>query len=283
MISQLRRLVSLFPHFAGPQWLPIALGIGGALLGGLGAAGQPKNISNTSTQTFDPVTQQFRDSILGATQAAAGGPVPPHIQQALSQLQGYGSAGALGASALGGNQSAIQSLMNPYQSQVIGQTGQYFNRLRDQATLDTNDMATRAQAFGGSRHGVALGRALGDLYSQEGQTVAGLHQQGYNDAMNRAQASAGLGLSAFQQLPGYSNMADPNMRALGIWQQGMQGLPVGGTVTNTGPNPNKQNPFIAAAGGAISGYTLGGGRLPGFSTGNANAGSIWNWGGGQNG
>jgi hypothetical protein len=85
------------------------------------------------------------------------------------------------------------------------------------------------------------------------------------------------------QIPGFSNMADPNMRNMSIWQQALQGSPVGQTVTSSQPNPNKQNPWLAAAGGALSGFTLGGGRLPGMGGPASNTGSIWNWGGGQNG
>jgi hypothetical protein len=166
---------------------------------------------------------------------------------------------------------------------VIDQTGQHFNRLRDQAGLDVNDMATRARAFGGSRHGVALGKTLGSLYSQEGQTVAGLQHAGFQDAMQRAQFALGQGMSALGQIPAFSNMNDPNMRAMSIWQQGMQGLPLG--TTSSAPNPNKQNPWVAGLGGAITGATLGGAKLPGFGGGGASAGSgsIWNWGGGING
>jgi hypothetical protein len=279
VIRELRRFAGLIPYFAAPQGglAAGALALGGGLLGYFGAKNQPKTLTSTNTTTYDPTTNAFRNNILNSTQAAAAGGIPPAIQQALSQYGGLAGLGLQGQAALGGDQSALGGFLNPYNQNVVNATGSYFDKLRSDAAQNINARAAAAGAFGGSRQGVALGRTFGDLYSQQGQTVAGLQQQGFENAMQRAQAAAQGGFNAAGQLSALGNWTDPNLRALSIWQQGLQGLPLGTTQTITNPNPNKQNPWLAAAGGALAGFQAGGGG--GKGGGGSPAGSIWSWGG----
>ncbi len=114
------------------------------------------------------------------------------------QFQPYAHAGRLGARALGGDSSAAQQFMNPYQQQVLNSVGGDFDRLRSQASMQSNQAATQAGAFGGSRHGVMEGARLGELDSSQASTMAQLRQGGFNDAMGRAGQAANLGFGAGQ-------------------------------------------------------------------------------------
>lgn len=86
----------------------------------------------------------------------------------------------------------INQFMNPYTSMVTGQAMQDLNRQRQMAINDTGAAATRAGAFGGSRHGVA--EALTNTgYAQQGANMFGnLQQQGFNTALSAAQNQQGI-------------------------------------------------------------------------------------------
>ncbi len=114
------------------------------------------------------------------------------------QFQPYAQAGQMGARALGGDSSAAQQFMNPYQQQVLNSVGGDYDRLRSQASMQSNQAATQAGAFGGSRHGVTEGARLGELDSAQASTMAQLRQGGFNEAMGRAGQAANLGFGAGQ-------------------------------------------------------------------------------------
>ena len=95
------------------------------------------------------------------------------------------------------NQLATTSLapyMNPYTSQVID--AQQADILRG-ANIGLDQLGTQAQhanAFGGSRHGIAMsemGRGVADMM---GQQSAGLRQAGYQNAQNAAMQDIGLNM-----------------------------------------------------------------------------------------
>lgn len=108
----------------------------------------------------------------------------------------YAATGAVGARALGGDAAATQSLMNPYQQQVLDAVGADFNKQRALAHTQANQAATQAGAFGGDRHAVMEGARLGELDSAQLATMANLRQTGFNDAMGRAGQAANLGFGA---------------------------------------------------------------------------------------
>lgn len=124
-------------------------------------------------------------------------------QHALSSLGGIG--GQQFAPTAGQVNNLTGELMNPYMSQVVGGVGQQFDQLRGQAAQQTNQQATAAGAFGGSRHGVATGQRMAELdraqTQQVGQLLAGGHQQAQAAALPLAaqQAMAPAQAAAFQQ------------------------------------------------------------------------------------
>ncbi len=110
----------------------------------------------------------------------------------------YANAGANAARALGGDRGAIDSLMNPFQQNVIDALGSEYDQMRGKATMGTNAEATGAGAFGGSRHALLEGERLGALDRGQMSDVANLLNSNFNSTMDRAGQTANLGLGAQQ-------------------------------------------------------------------------------------
>jgi hypothetical protein len=130
-----------------------------------------------------------------------------------SRFNDYASTGRTGARALGGDQASINQLMNPYQQQVLDAVSADYDRQRARASVEASDAATKAGAFGGSRHGVMEGTRLGELDHSQLGTMAGLRAQGFEDTMARAGQAANLGFGAGEM--------DLQGRQLGQGERGM--------------------------------------------------------------
>lgn len=166
--------------------------------------------------------------------------VDPLTTQAIGGFQQAANAGTLGLNALSGDQGAINTLMNPFQQDVLNQVKSQYGDLANLATNNVNDQATAAGAFGGTRHGVAEGVALGQLNKDMGNQLAGLQYQGYTDALGRAGQLANLGMGAndaLNQLGEYQRQVamqqDPAMRQLQILQGLLAGNPIAMSQTTT--------------------------------------------------
>lgn len=195
--------------------------------------------TQTVTQTLDPATQKMQQQVYDAARQAAVAPpgVNPYTMQAAGIYQNAANFGMGGFNALAGDPAAIAKLMNPYQQEVVDATRAQYGTLMSDITNHINDEATQAGAFGGSRHGVAEGVALGNLGQAEAQTLAGLNYQGYTDAMQQAAQLANFGMGAtgqMAQLGDYIRSLDPSLQRLAILKQGMDGTPYGSTQTTTG-------------------------------------------------
>ena len=190
------------------------------------------------TLQFDPTTGQLTS--VGSGDGIAG--YQPFLTQAATDLNAASAAAAAGqgagAGALGQATTAMdaaqqaafagqgagaqfmgpqayQQFMSPYQQEVIDTTRQELERQlqAQQAQLG----AGAGSAFGGGRFGVAQGELAAQGATGIAQTLAGLRQQGFQQAQQAAaQALAqqlGLGSAAQQQ-------AAAN---LGLFGQGLQG------------------------------------------------------------
>lgn len=131
-----------------------------------------------------PITPATRGSTTGATTGATtstttGG--APDVMQT--------SANLFNAAAAGPN---INQFMNPYTSSVADQAMQNLNRQQQMSINDIGAAASRAGAFGGSRHGVA--EALTNTgYAQQGANMyANLQNQGFTTALQAAQNQQGI-------------------------------------------------------------------------------------------
>ena len=166
----------------------------------------------------------------GQAQAAGG---PNVFSQASSALQrGIGMAGGAGAlpqvsfsqataptlnasSIPGvsvGNASRFMSqYMNPYTQDVIDRTQADIARQQEMGLNQLGAQATAARAFGGSRHGVAEGVAMGEYGRAMGDIAAQQRAQGFQTALGAAQQDVGNQLQAnlaAQQLRGQYAMAN---------------------------------------------------------------------------
>lgn len=158
-----------------------------------------KSKQKTTSGPGQERTQQSRDIYRAAQEA--GGQVPTSVQGALDFFSGQPGAG--------------QQFMNPYQQQVIDRMNEQFGVQNQMTTNMLNDQATRAGAFGGSRHGVAQGVALGENARNQGMQIAGLLNQGFEGAGERAMAAANLGMTA----------GNPALWRMNILKQGVAGQP----------------------------------------------------------
>lgn len=89
--------------------------------------------------------------------------------------------------------------MNPYQAQVLGQAEADINRQLQQQLGQIGAQATQAQAYGGSRQGVAEGMAREAAQRQQAQIAADLGYRGYSQALASAQQDIQNRLAAEQQ------------------------------------------------------------------------------------
>jgi hypothetical protein len=196
--------------FAAP-FASVIPGIGPIAAAGLGAAGGllggPGGTRATTETGIDPFLDPFRRDLLSRSQALAGQPFDP---------------------------ASIQPFMNPFQSGVEDATVADFARQRAQLGNSVDDLATKAGAFGGSRHAVLQARGLAEIGQNEASTLAGLRYSGFNDAMTRAMQYP------FQQLGFYGNV--------------LSGVPQSQSLTTnqreTGGGLNR------ALGGAVAGLSL---------------------------
>lgn len=117
----------------------------------------------------------------------AGAGNPQGVQQPQSPVAGnvmQTSANLFNQASAGPN---IGQFMNPYTSEVIGRTGMDMARQAEMQRNTLGAQASKAGAFGGSRHGVAEGTMMGDFGRSFGDIAAQQRQQGFNTALNAAQ------------------------------------------------------------------------------------------------
>lgn len=121
------------------------------------------------------------------------------------------------------------SYMNPFMNQVVGglakEAGQNYQMLNNAIGAE----ATRAGAFGGSRHGVAQGQMAADVQKDLNQQVGNLMYSGYNNAMSQASSDQQMRMNAANQLANLSNLGfgmgrtvNNDMLVQGAMQQALQ-------------------------------------------------------------
>ena len=153
----------------------------------------------------------------------------PYNQASQAQM------GAMGRTAQGLNETAAQGMgnyQNPYENQVVQQT------LRDVGSqaLNAQNMlgaqASAANAFGGSRHGIAESEMAKNYTQQMFDQANRMRQQGFNTALGASQADLSRQLGAAGQLAGMGAqsfnygqaLGDQQMRQGQMQQQAMQAL-----------------------------------------------------------
>jgi len=204
----------------------------------------------------------------------AGGPQAGGQPQNINTLaaQGIKGAGMGTAQAMGYQPQQVQAgqlantsmtpYMNPYTTEVIKANEADILRGANQGLDMLGAQATAANAFGGSRHGVAMGEMGRDVASQLAQSSANLRQQGYTQAQQAAQSDIGTqmqaqlanqqaGLQGAQQRLGASGqMADISNLGFGMGQTVTQNLAQQGAQQQA-----MQQALIDAAKQNFAGYT----------------------------
>lgn len=199
------------------------------------SVGKSKQKTSSSGRSGpDAATQAKVDEIYGAARAA-GSNIPAPVAGAQGYYTGAMGAGQTGLDALGGNAEAAARFMNPYQSQVLDQMTKQFGVQNQMTEKQMNDAATRAGAFGGSRHGVATGVALGENQRNQATQYAGLLNSGFEGAMSRAGQVAGMGFDAAGAGANLGMFAgSPDAYRLEMLRRGFAGMPYGQTYSGKG-------------------------------------------------
>lgn len=143
----------------------------------------------------------------GATPVAPGS-AAPNVYSTASNLYNQAAAGP-----------NINQFMNPYTGMVTATTLQDLERQRQMQTNDIGYNATRANAFGGSRHGVAEALTNEAFARQGANTFANLNQQGFNTALSAAQGQQGIDSALAQQGFNFGNTIGAQQTAQGQAQQ----------------------------------------------------------------
>ena len=190
---------------------------------------------NKGSSAVDPKTSDYMERVRqAATGAGQAGP-SPLVTGATSYYDSLMKNGNLGMGALSGDPNAASQLMNPYQQQVITATNAQWNNA-DQNTMNAVDQrATMAGSFGGSRHGVATGVALGENNRNRMAQNASLLYGGFNDAMGRANNLAGYGFAGAGENAnlGMGGVGNPQQWMMEMLKRGYMG-PYGGTTAGSG-------------------------------------------------
>jgi hypothetical protein len=98
--------------------------------------------------------------------------------------------------------STFEDYLNPYTGEVIDATMQDMERQRQMMMSDIGGSAQAANAFGGSRHGIAESETNRGFADEMGQISAQLRDQGFNTAMQGF-----MGDSALMQQGDLANQA----------------------------------------------------------------------------
>jgi hypothetical protein len=119
--------------------------------------------------------------------------------------------------------------MNPYQQNVVG--GLQRNAMTNYQNManQLGTEATRAGAFGGSRHGVAQGVMAQGVQSDLNNQIGNLMYQGYNNALGQAGSDQQMRMTAANQMGNLSNLGfgmgqtiNQNLAQQGAMQQALQ-------------------------------------------------------------
>jgi len=92
----------------------------------------------------------------------------------------------------------LSAYMNPYESQVVGQSLQDLERARQMQANQLGAQASQAGAFGGSRQAIMESELGRNYLDQAARTASGLRQAGFQNAQQLAGQDIGYGLQGSQ-------------------------------------------------------------------------------------
>jgi len=165
-------------------------------------------------------------------------PVNPMQQASLAQRGALlGTAGAMGyqpqqVQSTFLPEMNLEAYQSPYTSQVIDLARQDIMRGGQQQMDILGAKAQKAGAFGGSRHGIAMGETNRGLTEQLARTSAGLREAGFQNAQKAAQADLQRRMQAQQsnQMAGLQGSQQRMAAAQQAGQLGKQSFEIGRTL-----------------------------------------------------
>jgi len=165
---------------------------------------QPTQGAANTTGSYTPAAT----GVPPVTPPPAAGSAMPNVYNTASNLYNQAAAGP-----------NINQFMNPFTSAVTATTMQDLERQRQMQMNDIGAQATRANAFGGSRQGVAEALTNEAFARQGANTFANLNQQGFNTALNAAQGQQGIQSGLAGQGFGFGQSIGAQQTAQGQAQQ----------------------------------------------------------------
>jgi hypothetical protein len=181
------------------------------------AAATPFQTYSTDPSAFVAQLNPTQTGAISNISGLAGGTTP-----AFNAAYGLTSAGATPTYQTVGN------YMNPYMGSVVAPTMQYLQQQQGQDLAKQQAQAIQAGAFGGDRAGIARATLQGQQQLAQGQTLGGLLQQGYGQALGAAQQGANQALQAGAQ---FGNLGTAQQQA--ALQQAQAQLGAGTTAQQT--------------------------------------------------
>lgn len=155
------------------------------------------NPALTATAPGPNVFQQSQGALSGAVNAtAAAGAMNPALA---GQAQGIFNTG-VGLTQAAATAPDIAAFRNPFTAAVTDTTLSGLDRARKMAMLDVGAAATKANAFGGSRHGVLEAETNKNFFDTTASTLAGLNERGFGTALTAAQEARRAQLASGGQL-----------------------------------------------------------------------------------
>ena len=170
-------------------------------------SGQPYQVGGTQQSAQYPVDMNYtkysgQPQQQPQTQPAANqGSAPPNIFSTAAQgmTQGIKAAGMetmYRPQTIAGTD--LSAYMNPYESQVVGQSLQDLERARQMQANQLGAQASQAGAFGGSRQAIMESELGRNYLDQAARTASQLRQAGFQNAQQLAGQDIGYGLQGSQ-------------------------------------------------------------------------------------
>lgn len=145
-------------------------------------AGNPTQIATPTKppSVFDQSSGAFTSGLNATSGAGAMNPA------LAGQAQGVFNTG-VGLAEAAATAPDINAFRNPFTAAVTDTTLSGLDRARQLAQIGTDAAATKAGAFGGSRHGVLGAETNKNFFDTAATTLAGLNESGFNTSLTAAQ------------------------------------------------------------------------------------------------
>lgn len=240
---------------------------------GLGKSTSPSNPGNTnyatstSTQTPPSYLNTAYQGLVGRASNQAAQPYQPYTGGfEADQTQGRQRIGQW-ADPNNTSASRVGQYMSPYNDAVVQATMANMQEQNAQQQQGVIGDAIAKGAMGGNRVGVAQGELARQQNLANQQTIAGLHNQNYSQALGAAQADKAYGLQSAESQLGAGTQQQQFNYSQYLNQQGFpyaQGSWLNSMLGSVGPYAGGQTDSTAPEGNAMSGLLGGVTSLLGF-------------------